>query len=279
MCRWLERDPAGYQDGPSLYSYLGRNPMAGTDPYGLSFWGDQYDYWFGDRHGEAERTLRENQRLVERHLQEQRRLGVISDRRYLEQSVAMRRDIDSVLTEMCLISWEQQERKLETYVAITITMLPVGEVVVGARALGAATVRTGTVATETAAAATTARGLATGTDEAVFWSGLGRDGAQKAADWSARNGGGKTLELTLSDRGMRLPAWDPTNPASVAAWREASIEFAAGARGNVRVLQGDTLRVDSIWRLEFGALRANPSVLSIRSVHPSTGAEVILWAR
>jgi hypothetical protein len=34
MCRWLERDPAGYQDGPSLYSYLGRNPMAGTDPYG-----------------------------------------------------------------------------------------------------------------------------------------------------------------------------------------------------------------------------------------------------
>ena len=39
MCRWLERDPAGYQDGPSLYSYLGRNPMAGTDPYGLSFGG------------------------------------------------------------------------------------------------------------------------------------------------------------------------------------------------------------------------------------------------
>jgi RHS repeat-associated protein len=39
MCRWLERDPAGYQDGPSLYSYLGRNPMAGTDPYGLFYSG------------------------------------------------------------------------------------------------------------------------------------------------------------------------------------------------------------------------------------------------
>ena len=38
MCRWLERDPAGYQDGPSLYSYLGRNPMAGTDPYGLALY-------------------------------------------------------------------------------------------------------------------------------------------------------------------------------------------------------------------------------------------------
>jgi hypothetical protein len=34
MCRWLERDLAGYQDGPSLYSSLGRNPMAGTDPTG-----------------------------------------------------------------------------------------------------------------------------------------------------------------------------------------------------------------------------------------------------
>ena len=55
MCRWLERDPAGYQDGPSLYSYLGRNPMAGTDPYGLllsDWWrdmGDGFealrDYW------------------------------------------------------------------------------------------------------------------------------------------------------------------------------------------------------------------------------------------
>ena len=55
MGRWLERDHAGYQDGPSLYSYLGRNPMAGTDPYGLflsDWWrdmGDGFealrDYW------------------------------------------------------------------------------------------------------------------------------------------------------------------------------------------------------------------------------------------
>ena len=35
MCRWLERDPAGYQDGPSLYSYLGRSPVDAMDPYGL----------------------------------------------------------------------------------------------------------------------------------------------------------------------------------------------------------------------------------------------------
>ena len=54
MCRWLERDPAGYQDGPSLYSYLGRNPMAGTDPYGLHLQSagrviDLYFRWRGRR--------------------------------------------------------------------------------------------------------------------------------------------------------------------------------------------------------------------------------------
>ena len=52
MCRWLERDPAGYQDGPSLYSYLGRNPMAGTDPYGLWFtdWAEGLSFrWHGGK--------------------------------------------------------------------------------------------------------------------------------------------------------------------------------------------------------------------------------------
>jgi filamentous hemagglutinin len=55
--------------------------------------------------------------------------------------------------------------------------------------------------------------------------------------------------------------------------------FAAGARGNIRVLQGDFLRLDAIWREEYRALRANPSVNSIRSIDPVTGSEVTLWAR
>jgi RHS repeat-associated protein len=38
VARWLERDPAGYVDGPSLYGYLGRSPVAGSDPFGLGFW-------------------------------------------------------------------------------------------------------------------------------------------------------------------------------------------------------------------------------------------------
>ena len=121
-------------------------------------------------------------------------------------------------------------------------------------------------------------GLATGTDEAVFWSGIGRGGDARAATWAAQNGGA-TLESTLASRGITLPAWDASNPATLAAWRQASVDFAAGARGNVRVLQGDALRVDAIWRDEFRALQANPNVNSIRAINPDSGAGVSLWSR
>jgi hypothetical protein len=60
----------------------------------------------------------------------------------------------------------------------------------------------------------------------------------------------------------------------------ASREFAQGASGSVRVLQGETLRTSSIWgRIEFPALKANPDVISIISVNPSTGAEMLLWSK
>jgi hypothetical protein len=62
MCRWLERDPAGYQDGPSLYSYLGRNPMAGTDPYGLAEGGQggQSGNWIEINEGSIRRVRVDN---------------------------------------------------------------------------------------------------------------------------------------------------------------------------------------------------------------------------
>ncbi|MFO0962133.1 MAG: glycohydrolase toxin TNT-related protein [Phycisphaerales bacterium] len=34
VARWLERDPAGYMDGASLYGYLAQRPTVGTDPSG-----------------------------------------------------------------------------------------------------------------------------------------------------------------------------------------------------------------------------------------------------
>ena len=66
---------------------------------------------------------------------------------------------------------------------------------------------------------------------------------------------------------------------SVAVWRNASIEFAAGARGDVRVLQGDILQKKSIWRDEFKVLQANPNVNLIRAINPETGTETLLWSR
>jgi hypothetical protein len=120
--------------------------------------------------------------------------------------------------------------------------------------------------------------LATGTDEAVFWSGIGRGGDKRAAAWVAQNGGA-TLETTLASRGIDLPTWNAADPSVVAAWRQASIDFASGASGNVRVLQGTSLRMDAIFRSEFEALIANPKVRSIMSINPETGLETLLWSR
>ena len=121
-------------------------------------------------------------------------------------------------------------------------------------------------------------GLATSADEAVFWSGIGRGGADRAASWAAKNGG-VTLESTLASRGIVLPLWDAGNPAAVAAWRQASIDFASGAKGSVRVLQGNSLRLDAIWRDEFRALQANPSVNSIRAIGVDSEMDALLWKR
>jgi filamentous hemagglutinin len=120
--------------------------------------------------------------------------------------------------------------------------------------------------------------LATNADEAVFWSGIGRGGDKKAAAWVANNGG-STLETTLASRNIQLPKWNASDPSVVAAWERASVDFANGASGNVRVLQGDALRIDAIFGPEFRALTNNPSVNSIKSINPDTGLEVLLWSR
>lgn len=77
-----------------------------------------------------------------------------------------------------------------------------------------------------------------------------------------------------------MPVWDVSNPSSIVAWENASREFAQGASGSIRVLQGETLRTSSIWgKIEFPVLKANLNVTSITGINPSTGAEVLLWNR
>jgi hypothetical protein len=134
-------------------------------------------------------------------------------------------------------------------------------------------------ATTPAASGVATNSLATGSDEAVFWSGIGRGGDATAASWAAKNGGA-TLESTMAQRGIQLPGWDASNPSVVSAWRQASADFASGASGNVRVLQGADVRIGSIWSdVEYPALISNPNVTSITSINPGTGQQVVLWTR
>jgi hypothetical protein len=122
--------------------------------------------------------------------------------------------------------------------------------------------------------ATDALGLATDWHQATFWSGLGRLGDEIAAAWT-KEWGGKTLETVLRERGITLPAYDPSNPASVAAWENASREFALSARGDVRVLLGDNVSPTGMWnRIEFDALKNNQKVTSITAINPETG---VMW--
>ncbi|MHB1597264.1 MAG: polymorphic toxin-type HINT domain-containing protein, partial [Streptosporangiaceae bacterium] len=121
-------------------------------------------------------------------------------------------------------------------------------------------------------------GFVTAPDQAVFWSGI-RGGDTAAATWAAKNGG-TTLETTMAARGITLPAWDASNPAAVAAWRQASEAFARSASGNVTVLQETGVRVNSVWaQVEYPALIANRAVTSITSINPVTGDSIVLWSR
>ncbi len=116
----------------------------------------------------------------------------------------------------------------------------------------------------------------TGRNEAMFWSGLGREGDKIAGRYVVRNGG-TTLERTSG--AQQLPPYIPGDPASKVLWGTASLSFARGASGHVRVLLGDS-KPDSIWNtVEFPALKANPLVTSIIAIDPVTGATRILWRR
>ena len=68
---------------------------------------------------------------------------------------------------------------------------------------------------------------------------------------------------------------------ATASWRQAE-GTKQGRRccGDVTVLQGNVLRINSIWaQTEFPALTANADVTSITAVNPITGARILLWSR
>jgi peptidoglycan hydrolase-like protein with peptidoglycan-binding domain len=98
----------------------------------------------------------------------------------------------------------------------------------------------------------------------VFWS--GEDTAKNAAETFAKNNGATTLEMT--QQGMELSAKTNNMPWSQAKplWKEASLEFANGAKGEVNVFQiaEKGVKIESVWATtEYKALILNQNVSKI----------------
>lgn len=130
--------------------------------------------------------------------------------------------------------------------------------------------------------------LKTERDTAYFWSGchkmdeLGNvvsNGDVVATD-IAKSKNGVTLESTIRDREIELPAWDFDNPDSIKAWEEASSAYAEQVSGNVKAVIGENLRDGNIWEnIELPRLMENPNVTSITTISSETMEENAIFNR
>lgn len=123
--------------------------------------------------------------------------------------------------------------------------------------------------------------VSTDKDEAFFWSGrtAGIGGANVAQD-IAKVYGGTTLESLIEARGVKMPAWDTNNTATVQAWKNIAAEYAQGASGTVRAVIGENMRPGNVWEVaELPALKNNPKVTKIVTIDPATGKENIIFER
>lgn len=84
----------------------------------------------------------------------------------------------------------------------------------------------------------------------------------------------------MAQRGIKMPAWDATNPAVVKAWQDISAEYASGVSGAVRAVIGQSLRSGNVWETaELPALMKNPNVDEIITIDPVTVAEKVIYLR
>jgi hypothetical protein len=124
-------------------------------------------------------------------------------------------------------------------------------------------------------------GMQTAPNSAFFWSGRtnGVGGDKVAADIAGKRGG-TTLEMLIEERGIKMPPWDQSNPASIKAWEDISSEYANGVSGEVRAVIGNSLRPGNIWQTkELPRLLKNPNVTKITVIDPQTLAEKVIFTR
>ena len=123
--------------------------------------------------------------------------------------------------------------------------------------------------------------FSTRANEAVFWSGRTNGiGSMEVAVQIAAASGGTTLEQLLEKRKIVMPVWDAANPAVVQAWKDASLGFAQGARGELKAVIGQNLRPGNIWETtELPALKGNLQVRKISVIDPATRSEKVIFER
>ena len=119
-----------------------------------------------------------------------------------------------------------------------------------------------------------AKGFATGENQLVLWSGLGKNGASQAQAWVAENGGA-TLEMTPGGQwlsGLDLfgaggKAGGITQTEAAQIWSRASQSAASQASGQVRAVLG-SVRPTSIFNtIELPTLMENPAVIGIDKLY------------
>jgi uncharacterized protein YukE len=127
----------------------------------------------------------------------------------------------------------------------------------------------------------------TAPNSAYYWSGRTADGIGVGPDDSgiaeliAQGSGGKTLEMTLAERGVDpLPVWNRHDPVSVKFWEDASAAYAEGANGEVTAIIGSNLRPGNLWQsVEIPRLMENPGISRIVQIDPDTGRSVTIFER
>ncbi len=122
--------------------------------------------------------------------------------------------------------------------------------------------------------------FATRPNKAYFWSGLGKNGQDIAAD-IARENGGVTLEMLMEknkdllvesgfeyDKELNRFVFSPEN---LDDWKAISNAYAEQVSGDTHVILGDRVRDDGVWNTrEFPTLSENENVNRVISVDPQT---------
>ncbi|MFJ1757389.1 hypothetical protein [Kitasatospora sp. NPDC088134] len=105
-----------------------------------------------------------------------------------------------------------------------------------------------------------------------YYSGTcGGRSVEEATKATARKYGGETMMMLIEDLRMPTPHYSEYSQRAEAFWRNASAGFSEAARGEVRIVFGDTVRKESNWyRVECPILVANPRVTALLWARPGT---------